>query len=544
MPRLPASAEPSTRSALLLTLVAVYVLLWSQFAWVSVANFEGYDEWLTLSLTSRGLVAVPHANRPLGLLWNLPAALLFPHSLVGAFLVHVHYLGLSGLLVVLLLWRLVPEQPALAFLAGVFTVTWVPADPMRLAAIYSSAYAGVTAAVLAAALLVAEANHRRLPWLALVAALVAFTAARSHEAAIPLLSVVPLIAVRRRTLSVAWLAVLWAAVAAAAVLAALPMLLSSPESWYQGSLLKTDLSPAGLLSRELVQFRLHLLPLVLAPPAELLVAAVPVAAAAFIAFFLLFERNLPPAAGASGRTLAAAALVGLGAAGLGYAAFVSDSALAFARRTEFLAAPGMGIALASAVCLSTAWLPLRWRRLAPAALGAWVVAVGTGRTTTMQAQWREASAYPRQNLTLSQLVELAPDLRPGTLVLLLDESGSWPANFTFRHAVRYLYEGRALGHAPSSWQLFYSFALGPDGARSEPWPVIREAWHESPSHHRYDELVVVREDRWGRLSLLEEWPGESLAPLPPGARYAPRARVLSRRLPAPSWAVLTRRTPR
>ena len=537
------NASAASPRALLLALVAIYVLLWSQFAWVSVVNFEGFDEWLTLSLTSRGLVAVPHANRPLGLMWNLPAAVLFPHSLVGAFIVHVHYLGLAGLLVSLLIWRLLPEEPVLAFLAGVFTVTWVPSDPLRLSAIYSSAYAGITMAVLAAALLVLEAERRRLPALTLVAAVVAFAAARSHEGTIPLLLVVPLVAFRRRrSLPAIWLAAFWGAVAAAAVLAALPMVLSGSEGWYQGSLLEPDFSLRGLLSRELLQFRLHLLPLVSTSPAVLLVAAVPVAAGAFVAFYVLIERNLPPAAETSGRKLLWTTLVGLGAAGLGYSAFVPNSRLVGASRTEFLAAPGIGLALASAVCLVATWLPLRWRRLAPAALGAWIVALGTGRTAAIQAQWERYSFYPRQNRILSQLVELAPDLRPGTLVVLLDDAGSWPASFTFRHAVRYLYEGRALGHSPNSWQIFYPVSLGPDGARSEPWPVIREAWRESPSVHRYGELVVVRGDPSGRLSLLEEWPSQSLPPLPPGARYDPRARILSRTLPAPSWAVLTRRS--
>ncbi len=525
---------------MVLALVGTYVLAWSQFAWVNVTNFEGFDEWLTLSLTSRGLVAVPHANRPLGLLWNLPAAALFPHSLVGAFLVYVHYVALSGLLACLLTWRCFPQQPMLAFVAGVFTVTWVPSDPLRLTAVYSSAYAGLTSAVLAAALLIENAVRRRRPVFTLAAAFVAFVAARSHEATLPLLAAVPLLSSRRpREWLAGWLPVYWAVLAAAAVLAALPMFRPGPESWYHGNFLETDFSLNGLLSRELLQFRLHLLPIVSTPAAWLALPAVPVAAGAFVGFLVLLARNLPTAA-ESPRRLAATMLVGLGAAGLGYSAFVANAGLAAASRTEFLAAPGIGLALAAAIGLVAGRLPGRWRLIATAALGAWVVAVGSGRTIVMQAEWDSHSYYARQSRTLAQLVELAPDLRPGTFVVLLDDEAAWPANFTFRHAVRYLYEGRALGHSPNSWQVFYDVGLGPDGLHSVPWAAVAQAWAESASVHRYDELVVVQRTTSGRLSLLEEWASESLNALPPGARYQPRARIVARATPAPSRRALLR----
>jgi hypothetical protein len=53
-------------------------VFWAQFAWVQSTNFWGSDEWLHLSLTSRGIIDFPYANRPLMLLWSLPAALLVP----------------------------------------------------------------------------------------------------------------------------------------------------------------------------------------------------------------------------------------------------------------------------------------------------------------------------------------------------------------------------------------------------------------------------------------------------------------------------------
>ena len=53
-------APSRARSALPLALLGIYALTWAQFAFVESANFQGFDEWLTLWLTSRGIVAVPH----------------------------------------------------------------------------------------------------------------------------------------------------------------------------------------------------------------------------------------------------------------------------------------------------------------------------------------------------------------------------------------------------------------------------------------------------------------------------------------------------
>jgi hypothetical protein len=76
------------------------------------------------------------------------------------------------------------------------------------------------------------------------------------------------------------------------------------------------------------------------------------------------------------------------------------------------------------------------------------------------------------------------------------------------------------------WQgidFLYPTRFGPDGIRSEPWPVIQRPWRESPTLHRYHEVVAARFSADGRLHVLDEWPNE-LGPLPPGAAYAPHAR--------------------
>jgi hypothetical protein len=145
------------------------------------------------------------------------------------------------------------------------------------------------------------------------------------------------------------------------------------------------------------------------------------------------------------------------------------------------------------------------------------------RTAALQAEWDTKSAYPDQQRTLLELTSVAPDVAPGTLVVLLG-SGSWPLDLTFRHAVLYLYEGRAVGHAVDAPEFLYETSFEAMGVRSVPQPVLQGPWREPPALYPYDAIVALREDARGRLHLLETWPTE-LPPLPPGATYAPRVRI-------------------
>ena len=54
--------------------------------------------------------------------------------------------------------------------------------------------------------------------------------------------------------------------------------------------------------------------------------------------------------------------------------------------------------------------------------------------------------------------------------------------------------------------------------------MIRGPWGTGERLHRCEEVTVFRLDGKGRLALLSEWPA-ALPPLPPGASYAPRARI-------------------
>ena len=125
-------AGPARRWSGLAVLAGLAGVFWSQVRWARVSNFGGYDEWLILWLTSRGIVSFPYARRPLELVWALPAPLLFPHRWLGFRLLHAAYLFLGALLFYRLCRRLIPRHLPIAFLAAAFSLTWAPSDPVRL----------------------------------------------------------------------------------------------------------------------------------------------------------------------------------------------------------------------------------------------------------------------------------------------------------------------------------------------------------------------------------------------------------------------------
>jgi hypothetical protein len=520
------------RAAATLALPALLAVFWSQFAWVRCTNFGGTDEWLYISLASKGVLEIPYANRPFVLLWTLPAPLLWPHDLRGYYLVHTAYLCLSGWLLFLLLRRLDPARPLLAFLAAAICLTWAPLDFLRLDTVLLTGYSGFTFATLLTLLLFVESWVRDKPvWLA-VAGLLAVVAARGFEGVLPLLIVAPLLlrwvgAARSRRLLV-WVASWESLMLLTIALAVVPFFRPLGPGSYQGSALKLDADPFHAAVRLLRQYGYHLVPLVDSPLRELAGLAAPLAAATFLAAFALLaardgsELQDGQARGPLGRLAA----LGLLLAGLGYAVFVLSPSILAAARTQFLSAPGIGLFLAALGFLAATALPRAWRKTALALLGAWIVAVGTGRTVAMQREWDETrSAYPRQRRALLDLTRQVPQTTPHTLIVLIDDSGAWPATFTFRHAVDYLYAGRASGYVWKAVDFLYPAYFLPAGVYYDPWPVIRKPWGVAPSLHRYDELVVVYAREDGALRVLPEWPSRVLPALPAGARYAPEERL-------------------
>ena len=516
--------------------IGIGLVVFAQLAVVAPTNFGGYDEWLIVQLTSSGLVSIPYAERPLELVWDLPAALLFPHRLAAYLGLHGVYLWLTGVLVWWLFARLAPGQEMSAFLAGTFAAAWAPLDFLRLNAVETVAYSGATFVTLAAASLLLESWRRRSMPLLAAAAVLALSAARTYESVLPLLSAAPALLwaahapVEDRGLRwrfVAW----WEAVVLLAGLLSVSGVLLPSEGSYQLSALSLDPHPVGVTRRLAQQAAFHLWPAVAVSWDEMRVGHVIVCTAIFLVAAAVIARR--PCDPVPARVHARQALLGLVLAALGWSVFALSPAIRSAARTQFLSAPGVGVLLAALIALIAGVMPLRARTAAAVALAAWIVAVGAARTGAMQRDWDAQGYWSAQSSSLRAITTVVPDVLPNTLVLLLDPGRAWPATFTFRHALLLLYEGRAIGFVPGAHDFLYPARFTAGGISCEPWPVIRKPWGAAPTSHLGSEIVVLALAADGSVSLMESWP--PALPAASGLGYAPRSRLV------PAGAVPARR---
>jgi hypothetical protein len=527
-----ATAEHSVASGrarrALAAIAALAALGISTFSFLRPTNFRGYDEWLIFWMLSRKLISFPYANRPLGLTWHVPAWLVAPDQLWGFLLVHALWLTAVGVLVFLIVRRLLPGRPDLAFLGGALAIAWMPSEETRVATVQMIQYSGCTAGALFATWLLLEAGHRRSRALLLAAAIAATVTALSFEATLPMLGMGAVLLLIGRTREGVRRLLPWAGgwlvlIAALGLRAILPVVTNLGGLGYQ---LSGPLRPArGVLRHTGIQLRYHLGPLADLRVSELAEPAVWLAVLAFVAGLAVATRGQREGPrGASARAaIAVAGLLGLAHAVLAYLPFLLTRGVRGPVRTEFLSAAGIAVFIAAVMILIASLAPPRARLVAVAALGAWVVAVGTGRTIAMQREW-DGSLYANQRSTLQQIRALAPGLQPHTLVVLIQSGHTWFFNFTFSKAVEYLYADAARGWAPGAGPFLMETRLEAEAVWSEPAMATRGPWGQGVERYRYDELIVFAEDESGQVSLLDGWPA-SLGPLPPGVAYAPRSRI-------------------
>jgi hypothetical protein len=504
-------------------------LLCCQLVFVPPTNFGGVDEWLELEVTSRSVVSVPYAYRPLGLIWPLPASLAAPLLGFASFRVFFAiYALLSAVLVFTIVRRLGPRVPLLATLTACFVVAWAPHDQARLSTVESAVYQGITLGLLLAAALMVEGWARRNFTLLSLSVLAAFLSVRCYEGSFAPLAAVPalLLMTQERSRRLwTWGIVWWSTIGIALAFYILEMQVSLRENSYQLSVLGLHADAAGWAARMVRQYSYHVLPLITSPPLELATAAVPIAVLMFVVTLALLGETLATEARERPR-LALSGLVGLGLAGLGYSLVLVGVAIPTAFRLQMMSGPGIALFFAATMLGLSSMLKGHGRSLAVVLMGSWVVAVGTGRTVAMQAEWQRHSSWPRQAGMLSALLRAVPDVMPHTLLLVLDDAGAWTASFSFHHAVQYLYERRAAGFVLNREDRIYTLLPTPEGIEFEPWAILRRAWSAPKTVYGYHELVVLRETGTGQVVLLESWPSE-LSALPAGATYAPRSRIVS-----------------
>jgi hypothetical protein len=526
-------------------LFALLVVFVPQYAQVRPTNFGGMDEWLLVDLASRGILSIPYAHRPLVLLWTAPAALLWPHSLWAYYVAHGAWLLFGAWALALIVRRLVPQVPALAFLAATICLVWAPEDFLRLDTVLLTGYSGFTLGALLSLLLFLESYRDESAALFVLASAIGALTARGFEGTLPLMAMAPLLLFwcERRLTRRLWIyTFFWTALMSTLGVVIALDFLGAAGGAYQGSALRLDPDPWRVTVRIVEQFGFHLLPLLRGPFPRAAWATPLLCALLFLVAHRLLLRRFDAAPDRRERhLLLEAGGVGLLMAALGYLPLMLSASILGAARTQFLSAPGIGLFLAALLLLMASFFP-RKRALVAALLASIVVAAGASRLIAMQAEWDGwRSKYPAQHRALTALVALAPRVTPGTLFLLLDETGAWPATFPFRHAVRYLYAGTASGHVVGVPDFLYPLHPVVGGFVSAPWAVIRGPWAERVRFYRYREIVVLRDREPDGLRLLEEWPADVLGPLPKDASYAPRDRLLEGGELPPSRRILETR---
>jgi hypothetical protein len=518
----------------LVALVGLLAVFVAGYAVVSPTNFSGWDEWLVIDLTSRATITMPFGNRPFNLLFNLPGSLLTPNGLRGFWVVHGLYLWTAAACVFFLARRLVPGREHLAFLAAAIAATWAPLDFMRLDAVLQATYSGATAATLLAILALVESVRVRRPLLLVAGALVGFIVVRALEATAALVVAAPALLwlvprsgdareeAPRLPYAAAWTAI----VLPAMVLAAWPLLPGQPAS-YQTTGLRLDPNPGRVGQRLSRQIGFQLTPLLTTDPRELAAAPAVIAPLLFLATWAGLRRAREADTDADTQTGRRLATAGLAATVLGHAVQSLSPAISSPLRTQILSAPGVGLLLTGLAAIAATRLVPQARGVCLAVVGAVVVALGTGRTVALQRSWDERSLWTAQRASLAGIVREAPGLAPGTFVLLLDPGKAWPASFTFRHALRYLYGPAVVGSVWGAEPFLYPIHLLPTGFVSAPYESIRAAWQAPVTYHPYAAVVVIRTLEGGRAEILDHWPAERMPALPAGAVYAPRRRVVN-----------------
>jgi hypothetical protein len=509
--------------------LAILLLILSTFAWVPPTNFGGFDEWFIVDVSAQGIIDFPYANRPLVFIWVLPAAFLFPGTLYGYWVVHVAYLFGSAMTLMALGRRLVPQSEMLPIVAAGVLATWAPTDPQRVNVINNLFYSGVAFGTLLSIAIFHEAWLRRSPPLVVLASLLGVTAARSYEAVLALLLLGPpllLLHAEGRLTRDHWRWLLpWeVAMGVAASLVALPLLQPETIGSYQLSGLGMDLHAGRLVQRLVYQVQAHLSPLLSIPLERSFVPGLALALASTAAIFGTMAPRRASGPPETVRTLGRLALFGLALAYLGLSVLILSRAIRGPDRVQGFTGPGVALFLASVVCMPAAVWPVGGRRLT-ALLSAWIFVAGTAHSLALQRWWDQRNAYPAQSRVLCQLTRNVPAVRPNTLILLIDDLGSFPAVFTFRHAVRYFYGRSAIGYVSGAHELFYPLTFEADAVRYEPWLRIREPWNVPATRHSYEEIVLVYASQGGTLSVLNEWP-DRLPKASGTKRYDPHRRIL------------------
>ena len=431
----------------------------AQQAWVSAANFQGHDEWLGIELASRGVVGVPYANRPLVFLWQALAQRAWPDDLRAYWAFTSLAFLATGLLTGWLAHRLLPRAPLLALLAGVFAASWAPLDWLRLDTTLIAGYAGSPPRRCSPSC--CSWSRRHAP-----AGRCCWSLAPSRRAALGVEGCCRCSRSRRccsrERLEDAPPGAgdygCWRGPPSSS-----PAGCSRPHRrcWAStrtgrtrcGSTRRRSAWPRGSFSSWACSSRRSSRATCASSrtrPCRSRSSACP-SGGPRLALRAARDRRHPGSGRGRGRRRRAGARLrrALRPGARGGSPRPEPQPAALGPRLRPGARRRRGVERLSLRPGRRADEPFAANPARPrldAALALSIVAVGTGRVVAMQAEWdRARNAFPLQGRALADLVRLAPELRPNTLVVLADGSraGYW-LTFTFRHAVSLMYSGKVI----------------------------------------------------------------------------------------------------
>ncbi len=582
-------------------LLLTIVVLWLPTGWRSPDN---WDVWYYIRQFDQGETLLFHPSfptRPLNI--NILAYVIDPTSFLGFNLVLAGLLLIRGALTITIVSLLLRGQHTISFLCGVLSVVY-PADSGMFYLSALNIHVSVVFLELAVFLLLL--HWKTVSGWALAGALVALTATLGvYEAGLPLIIAAPLLLwwIERRfsrrlfAVSAIWL------ILAAVVFALLLIAVRTGAAAYQSSIVAGASLPSQLVFGTLFAYSQTLqsgfadgasqIMLANGAPALLGLAIVAGVGCSAMLWRLWRTDGRPETARRSAGGLAA---IGILAIPLGYLVYMPTFLFFVAFRTMYFTSWVAAIALGCGLYAIIAQ-PVRWRVLVLAALAAavlllrgslsllgradasgflplallalavivlsiaprpWALVLPAGLLfgVSMLYQLEQHRVLDRagrsQTAQLAQIVQQAPEITPGTLVLLLNQTGPvprgatplniTPANFVFSdlfdNALNVIYRGADLEGRQCNR---YSFDVGEPDCVFTPegvWtPDPQSAWVFTSGGQRfaYDRVIAFTIDNDGTVTLQQRIPAEYAGDVDTSA-YQPDA-LIDRDAPPPPRAL-------
>ena len=521
-------ARPTADSRIHIAVGTVYALLVTAL-WIPFGprSGMGYETTLVYVSESRpffeGFFYDGDALRPFTQLfyqvgYQLSSILGIDGSFLGNQLVYAALWWGRGFLAFLIMRRLFPAVPLLAYATGALVIVHASDHALNWVGQLNQ-FGVIFWMMLAVYLLVValqQTSTARTAPFAIAAGAATYFCLWSYESPLFILFLAPL-------LLLPFIGLSWRTAAVVSAFYVYPLVfvlknlgryVGDDGATYQESLLRDDLEPTSLVGDLVYNLEASIafwrwddpLPLVSSGAGAALVgvsAAVLFAAGTLVVSLLVRGREEPLPRRHLSLVLGAGALVLL-------ASFPAYLALDDARslwRTQFLSGVGFGIASAALLVLAASLLSdRRLRVLAISAAGA-VLAYAGGSTAYRAADWHY-STWQRHRDAIAQVLEIAPRVEPETVIVLTnlpDDADPFGHNMWFDVALRLAYPRTAVAGL-----YFYADGEPSPGAnlavRGDRWEQQATGFPTLLNETDFSKTLIVRYSASGKPALLERVP--------------------------------------